>query len=276
MIVPPPPGSPNWMPSADWQQDLLYLGWGHRAYHGRPLPGHLKPGWSICYIRSGMVTLTLPGRGERMRAGQMLFAGPDCPFGWTHESDLRCELLTWIWAAPFSGGARICGADTFRVLNVPRAEIREVESLHARCRRELASPRADIGRVLGSVKDLLEISLLRCLEPDGAANENAMRLSWALEWMRRHPHLHHPVEPLADYLQISPSGLHRLFREETGQSPGAVHRDLRLREAERLIRGEGLLVKEAALRLGYRHANDLSRALARMRKQNAGAFSPRS
>lgn len=253
------------MHPSNWQEDLLYLGWGHRAYHGTPLPGHYKPGWSICYVRSGTVTMTLPDRRERMKAGQLLFAGPDCPFGWTHESDLTCELITWIWSTPFPCGHRLCGVGEFCILTVSKAEARELEGLHARCRRELAGPGPDLGEVLEAVKQLIDVSLRRCLRPDGSAPEDAARAAWALEWMRRNPQVHNPVEALADHLQISPSSLHRLFREQTGCAPGTTHRTLRLREAARLIEEEGLMVKEAAQRLGYRHANDLSRALARMR-----------
>ena len=45
-------------------------------------------------------------------------------------------------------------------------------------------------------------------------------------------------------------------------APGAFFRQLKMDEARRLIREEGWQVKAVAYHLGYRHANDLSRALA--------------
>jgi AraC-like DNA-binding protein len=45
-------------------------------------------------------------------------------------------------------------------------------------------------------------------------------------------------------------------------SPGAYFRRAKTEEARRLIREEGWQVKAVAYHLGYRHANDLSRALA--------------
>lgn len=55
--------------------------------------------------------------------------------------------------------------------------------------------------------------------------------------------------------QASPGG-------DVQDSPGAYFRKLKVEEAVRLIRDEGWQVKQVAYHLGYRHPNDLSRALA--------------
>ena len=60
---------------------------------------------------------------------------------------------------------------------------------------------------------------------------------------------------------MSPSALHRFFRSQAGLSPGAYFRNLKWQEARRLVENEGWQVKAAAYHLGYRHPNDLSRAL---------------
>jgi AraC-like DNA-binding protein len=46
-------------------------------------------------------------------------------------------------------------------------------------------------------------------------------------------------------------------------APGAYFREAKRREAVRLIQVEGWTVKAAAFHLGYRHATDLSRVLAK-------------
>jgi AraC-like DNA-binding protein len=74
--------------------------------------------------------------------------------------------------------------------------------------------------------------------------------------------IHAPVPALCDYLRMSPSTLHRFFRARTGLSPGAYFRQVKTDEARRLIREQGWQVKAVAYHLGYRHANDLSRALS--------------
>ena len=73
--------------------------------------------------------------------------------------------------------------------------------------------------------------------------------------------IHTPVPALCDYLGMSPSALHRFFRSQAGLSPGAYFRKLKWKEARRLVEKEGWQVKAAAYHLGYRHPNDLSRAL---------------
>ena len=46
-------------------------------------------------------------------------------------------------------------------------------------------------------------------------------------------------------------------------APGAYFREAKRRQAVRLIQAEGWTVKAAAFHLGYRHATDLSRVLAK-------------
>ena len=46
-------------------------------------------------------------------------------------------------------------------------------------------------------------------------------------------------------------------------APGAYFREAKRREAVRLIQAEGWTVKAAAFHLGYRHATDLGRVLAK-------------
>jgi len=61
---------------------------------------------------------------------------------------------------------------------------------------------------------------------------------------------------------MSATSLHRFFREQTSRSPGAYFRQLKWAEARRLIDTEGWQLKAAAYHLGYRHPNDLSRAIS--------------
>jgi AraC-like DNA-binding protein len=71
-----------------------------------------------------------------------------------------------------------------------------------------------------------------------------------------------PLRLHSMFTRVSPSTLHRFFRAQTGMAPGAYFRKIKAEEARRLIHEEGWQVKAAAYHLGYRHPNDLSRALA--------------
>jgi AraC-like DNA-binding protein len=61
---------------------------------------------------------------------------------------------------------------------------------------------------------------------------------------------------------MSPSTVNRFFIRHAGVAPGGYFRRAKREEALRLIRNEGWTVKTTAFHLGYRHATDLSRALA--------------
>jgi transcriptional regulator GlxA family with amidase domain len=86
--------------------------------------------------------------------------------------------------------------------------------------------------------------------------------------MRRHLDIRAPAAALADYLGVSAMGLHRLFRDSTGLSPGRAFLEIKMREAQRLLRQENATVKETALALGYRHLGDFTRAYTRFHGQS--------
>src|SRR5919112_558928 len=59
-----------------------------------------------------------------------------------------------------------------------------------------------------------------------------------------------PLVRLAEAVNLSPSRLHRLFRDETGTSPARHLKSLRLAEARRLLETTFLSVKEIRDRVG--------------------------
>jgi transcriptional regulator GlxA family with amidase domain len=81
--------------------------------------------------------------------------------------------------------------------------------------------------------------------------------------MRRHLDIRSPATSLADYLGLSAMSLHRLFRQAAGLSPGQAFLELKMREAQRLLRCPGKSVKETSIELGYRHPGDFTRAYAK-------------
>jgi transcriptional regulator GlxA family with amidase domain len=90
-------------------------------------------------------------------------------------------------------------------------------------------------------------------------NEPA-RMSMALHFLRHNPAIKQPVKSLCEHFNISPATLRNLFQRHCGRSPQAVALEIRMNYGkERLLRSD-VSVKEVAYELGYRHANDLSRA----------------
>jgi AraC-like DNA-binding protein len=80
------------------------------------------------------------------------------------------------------------------------------------------------------------------------------------------------VATLAREVHLSRAGFAAAFHEETGESPLAMLRRWRLREAKRLLRETTLSLMEIALRVGYESAPALSRAFTRQEKVAPGQW----
>lgn len=254
----PPPGRPNW--GGGQELPLLYLGWGARDFARDPLAIHRDIGTNYYIILRGEVMVNT-GISERIVRGPVaLLFDPGCAFGISQPHKSPVEILVWIWQGqpvvtelrPEAGG--------FLALCLRPAAVDALTDLHTRCRNEVALADGQVPRALNSLRELLDLAILRSSQ--GAPAEDEMRLKLAHAWMTGNLSIHAPVPALCDYLRMSPSTLHRFFRARTGLSPGAYFRQIKTTEARRLIREEGWQVKAVAYHLGYRHPNDLSRALA--------------
>ena len=195
-----------------------------------------------------------------VRGPVVLLFDPACAFGISQSKQATVEILVWIWQGepvlpelrPEPGG--------FLALNLRARSVKALTELHVQCRNEVALADGQLPRTLAALRDLLEVEILRGNQ--SAPAEDEMRWKLAQAWMAGNLAIHAPVPALCDYLRMSPSTLHRFFRAQTGLSPGAYFRKVKTEEARRLIREEGWQVKAAAYHLGYRHPNDLSRALS--------------
>jgi AraC-like DNA-binding protein len=253
----PPPGRPSWGGGADLP--LLYLGWGQRDFAKDPLAMHYDTGTNYYVILSGEVVVTTELGSQTVRGPVAFLFDPSCAFGITQARRGMVEILVWIWQGqailpelrPESGG--------YRLLQQLAKSVDSLRDLHARCGNEVALADGQLPRSLAALRELLEVELLRGDRISPAEDE--MRWKLASAWMMGNLAIHAPVPALCDYLRMSPSTLHRFFHAQTGLAPGAYFRKVKMAEARRLIREEGWQVKAVAYHLGYRHANDLSRAL---------------
>jgi AraC-like DNA-binding protein len=254
----PPPGRPSWGGGEDLP--LLYLGWGQRDFSKEPLAMHYDLGTNYFVILSGEVVVTTAASRQVVRGPVALLFDPACAFGITQAKRSAVEILVWIWQGqavlrelrPEAGG--------FSSFDLLARSVEALRDFHARCGNEVALADGQLPRTLAALRELLEVEILRGDRSTPAENE--MRWKLAAAWMAGNLAIHAPVPALCDYLRMSPSTLHRFFHARTGLAPGAYFRKAKMEEARRLIREEGWQVKAVAYHLGYRHANDLSRALS--------------
>jgi transcriptional regulator GlxA family with amidase domain len=100
----------------------------------------------------------------------------------------------------------------------------------------------------------------------GPRESTSERLSTLLAWMAEHVREDLSVETLAAQMNVSPRHLSRLFREETGTTPGAVVERMRLQAAvDHLLQFDAPLPTIAAA-AGFGSVAGLHRAFARTYK----------
>ncbi len=263
MIIPkgtviPPPGRPNWSSGDDLP--LLYLGWGQRNFAKDPLAMHYDLGTNYYVILRGEVIVTTENARYPVQGPVVLLFDPECAFGISQMKPTNVEILVWIWQGQVETDELQPDPGGFLSLTMRSGTSDLLTDLHTRCRNEIALADSRLPRTLSALRTLLEVEILRGNHPAPAEDETRWKLAQA--WMAGNLSIHAPVPALCDYLRMSPSTLHRFFRMRTGLSPGASFRRMKTDEARRLIREEGWRVKDVAYHLGYRHPNDLSRALS--------------
>lgn len=257
----PPPGGAGW--TTRDACPLLYLAWGQRRYGRTPLDEECYGDWVYVAPKAGAPLILLNGQPHRLPAGHLLLIGPRCRTGYLDKKDAKCLIQTWVWLEPPRHEALQIPENSFQLFKLSTRQHRELESLHAACRDEVQNPDRFTAEALEILRRQLDLCLVRGPEGRQGHPLSGERMTLALRWMREHLADSAPARGLCDYLQISHSTLRRIFLSELGHGPREAALGMRLAEARRLIEKEGLSVKAAAYELGYRHPNDLSRALSR-------------
>ncbi len=259
VTIKPPPGRPYW--EGGEGSPLIYLGWGKRDFSRAPVARHYDIGTNIYVVLKGDLVLSIDGEFHSVVAPKICVIDRECLYGITHGKSATVEVLVWVWrerpevaeVAPPVGG--------FRLLNLPPAALPQIIGLHQNCRAEVAQTQPNSNRVLGALRTWVDVAVARA----HAAQRVEKTVQWdqVKMWITTNLAIHAPVPALCDYLGLSASTLNRLFMKQEKMAPGAYFREAKRREAVRLIQVEGWTVKAAAFHLGYRHATDLSRVLAK-------------
>lgn len=256
-LISPLPGRPCWRGLGDLP--LIYLGWGGRDFAQAPLGLHCDRATDYYIVLRGEIIVTTASTRRVVRGPTGLLIDHDCVFGLTQSSRQKVDVLVWAWQGrpiltelcPWPG--------TFLALDLQHLSLDSLVELHMRCRNEVSRADCHVAHTLMALRELVEVEILRASQ--SASPSDDFRWKSAHSWMVCNLAINAPVPALCDYLRMSPSTLNRFFHAHVGLSPGAYFRDLKVKEAWRLIQEEGWQVKAAAYHLGYSHPNDLSRAL---------------
>ncbi len=256
-IYPPPAGRPRWSSAATIAAGLDYLSWGWREYGRHPIPLARHDGWTYQAVVAGTVRLQLENAETSIRAGTTVLISPECAYGWSGRASQRCKILTWIWRDEPSLPGLETDGQGWSAIPLSPAALRALSHLHRETRSEATLGGDLAAQALGTIRTRLDILLARARvqEPAECAR---FRLAW--RWLTDHPGELRPVRALSDYLQIAPSSLQRLFEKHKGMPVREAALAIRMQAARKTLQSPFISVKEVALRLGYAHSGDFTRA----------------
>jgi AraC-like DNA-binding protein len=262
---------PKWA-STDRRGDLDYLGWGLRSYGRHPTTPSTSDTWSYSLILRGTPTILLSDGPHRLAPNHAALVAPPrlYEFGFRDEPNAVAEVLIWTWRTPPLLSEIQPPASGYLLFHLDAKAKERVKAVHAACRREVASPDQFTARLLRGYRMQLETELARQLTGQASMTDRKRMIELAVGWMGQHLECAHPVFLLCDYLQVARSTLDKLFHDAFGESPSGYHRRLRMEKARELLEA-GKPVKEVAFHLGYKHANDFSRAFRAFREARARA-----
>jgi len=242
--------------------ELAYLSWGHRWYGDAPANARSHDGWHYFVVLAGTPALHVNGRILPTKPGLVSVAHPDCVVGHGDQVGRCCEMLTWVWRTPPAHSAlRPMEGGSLRLM-IDRTELRRLKNFHVQCREAIANANERSQLQLLATRLQIDLCLLEGREHRRTADGD-FRIGLATDFLRNHLNEAEPVKRLCEYLHISEASLKRLFHEHTGKSPRNFALEWRMRWAHERLASTGASVKSVAYALGYRHANDFSRAFKR-------------
>lgn len=260
--IPPKGHPPCWVFRAA-PFELAYLSWGNRWYGDAPAVPRAHDGWHYFVCLEGSPELSVNGRrGLPTPKGAAVICDPDCIVGHYDQPGRQCQMLTWVWRTPPQHSALRPQPEGMIRLTLPADVVRQLKKLHEQCRKAVGQETESNLLQLRTARLQLDLLMLEGQE-QRAATERDFRIHLATEFLRANLSQPEPVKQLCEHLHVSEASLKRLFHQHTGKSPRAFVSEWRMQWAHEQLAGLKTSVKSVAFALGYRHANDFSRAFKR-------------
>lgn len=259
-----------YLPKADrshWQKkssndplNLLYLGWGHREFGEEPIPSSRHTGWVYMVIEKGSPLLVTKNKNIRIPSGTAVIIGPDFESGWKDLMGSKSRVLVWVWQEPHLDQLLSEKSDAYHQIRLNPFALKRIQLFHQICREEVRQADRYSAAMLNGLQPAIESVLLRQVSHQAHRYPDSVRFEMALRWMESNLSTNEPASRLCDYLGVSLSSLHRLFKRAVSQNPSDCFHQLKMEKAKKSVLEEKKSVKETAYLLGYKHPNDLSRA----------------
>lgn len=256
----------GWVNSQHGGLDLLYLAWGDRRYGKKPHGTERHPDWIYIAPHSGSPQAILNGRPLILGPEKLLIVPPGTSLSMRDVGINSCRIRTWAWRTPPEYEELRPQPGEHLLIALSPQERQEIQDLHRHFRYEVRNMDAFSRRAVEILRARLDLCLARGMGHAAETRSPDQLFRLATRWLENNPKADAYIGDLCDYLRVSESVLNRLFLERAGCPPQKVALRARLTEARRLL-AEGWSVKATAYQLGYKHPNDLSRALSRSARQ---------
>jgi AraC-like DNA-binding protein len=267
-----PPDSSPWVCPESAQLDLLYLAWGRQRYGRNPISLSHHSGWRYMLVNRGNPTLVFEDHEEILGPGDFLIVAPECASGLIDQSDEVSDLLVWLWRTPPGCAECEVAPGTYRRWLVGADLWRKLEELYGLCQEGVERPDELTKLAIERLHRDIDLAVARLVRRKLQRPEASIRMQLAIHWMAYNLTGSNSIGDLCEYLRVSSTTLNRMFQEQCQESPSLYHQRLKMTQAQALLQTGRLSIMEVAFALGYKHANDFSRAFKRFFGQRPSAI----
>jgi AraC family transcriptional regulator, arabinose operon regulatory protein len=223
---------------------------GYRAHRS-----HGRADWLIKYTLRGQGEYRQPDLSVLVRAGDLTLLAPGAYQDYSVPPGEEWEFL-WAHFVPRSSWTGLLklpevGRGLHRLSVASPAARERIEAAFRRLHRDALGGLHPLGEelALNALEEVLLVAAGELTESGRAPFDP--RVQRVLDLFSRDLAGAHTVETLAAAVFLSPSRLAHLFKEQTGQTVTDALRQLRLRQAARLLRHSGRSVQEIAAEVGF-------------------------
>lgn len=226
----------------------MFLSLEVRSYDGEN-PYHQHDHVQLVLPLSGRMDIDVDGRGGCIDQSMAALVAPGSVHSQLTDIDSRFLVLD-------------CAPTTLEALQVGRLAERIYVPILPATRRLI-----EFAQLIGNEQLSISASQLGPLLLSSLGSDTS-RVTSPMEQLiarlRANPGIHWNNEAMAQVANMSMSQLHQRFRQLFKMSPQAWLADLRVQEAQRLLRGTSLPITEIALRAGFSDQASLTRTMQRV------------
>jgi len=260
--------------NATGASNLSYLSWGKRHYGLFEIPAVRHKGWVYTLIQSGSPILVTPRKRTTIKKNQLVLQGPDFQTGWSDLGKRACQQITWVWRETPTIPNLSLSQNSFHKFSISEETAAQFFEIHLKCRREIAHSDSYSPSILKLCHEWMDLELGRNNTPLNSIPQT--RFTYATAWLQQHWQEAGAVTKLAEYLQVSISTLGVIFKANAGITVAGFIHQKKMERALKLIEEGTLSKKQIAFELGYRHANDFSRAWHQWKRREQKTLSDHS